>query len=173
MIARALLAGAVALSLAACGRADRTPVGTLTPQKIAARVESAHLHRHLSVAPRTLDPQMNQDVPGTTVAQDLFEGLLRTDPAGNVVAGVAERWESSADGLIWKFHLRRNAVWSNGDPVTAKDFVYGVAPRGGPGDRVADGATAGAYRWREADHVGKGKGSAGIPGHQGHRRLHA
>ena len=124
MIARALVV-CLALSLAACGSADRTPVGALTPQKIAARVESAHLHRHLSVAPRTLDPQMNQDVPGTTVAQDLFEGLLRTDPAGNVVAGVAERWESSADGLTWTFHLRGNALWSNGDPVTAKDFVYG------------------------------------------------
>ena len=41
-----------------------------------------------------------------------------------MVAGVAERWESSSDGLTWTFHLRHNALWSNGDRVTARDFVY-------------------------------------------------
>jgi len=146
MIARAL-AVCLALSLAACGPADRTPVGALTPQKVAARVESAHLHRHLSVAPRTLDPQMNQDVPGTTVAQDLFEGLLRTDPVGNMVPGVAERWESTPDGLNWKFYLRKNAQWSNGDPVTARDFVYGWR-------RVVDPATASPMAQQFAPIVG-------------------
>jgi oligopeptide transport system substrate-binding protein len=112
------------LLLGACSSGDHAPVGTLATQKIAARVAGQHLYRHLSVAPRTLDPLMNQDVPGTTVAQDLFEGLLRTNPEGKVVAGVAERWESSPDGLTWTFHLRHNALWSNGEKVTARDFVY-------------------------------------------------
>jgi oligopeptide transport system substrate-binding protein len=121
--ARALLS-CLMLMLIACSADDRTAVGTLTTQKIAARVAEQHLNRHISAAVRSLDPLMIQDIPGMTVAQDLFEGLLRTDPAGNVVPGVAERWESAADGLTWTFHLRHDALWSNGDKVTAKDFVY-------------------------------------------------
>ena len=60
----------------------------ITPREVRLTCLSSRV----SVAPRTLDPLMNQDVPGTTVAQDLFEGLLRTNPAGKVVAGVAERF---------------------------------------------------------------------------------
>ena len=123
MIARASLA-LLLLLLCACDRGDRAPTGSLTNEKIAAHVASAHLNRHLSAAVRTLDPLMNQDVPGTTVAQDLFEGLVRQSPDGRIVPGVAERWESSTDGLTWRFYLRTNARWSNGDPVTAGDFVY-------------------------------------------------
>ena len=73
--ARAMLA--CLLLVSACSPGDHAQVGTLTAQKIAARVAEQHLYRHLSVAPRTLDPLMNQDVPGTTIAQDLFEGLLQ------------------------------------------------------------------------------------------------
>jgi oligopeptide transport system substrate-binding protein len=123
MTRRAWLA-CLLLPLAACDSGNRTPTGTLPTQKVAARVAGQHLYRHLSVAPRTLDPLMNQDVPGTMVAQDLFEGLVRAGPSGNLVPGVAERWESSIDARTWTFHLRRNALWSNGDQVTARDFVY-------------------------------------------------
>ena len=156
--------------MSACSSGDRSPVGTLSAEKIAARVAGQHFYRHLSAAVRTLDPSMNQDVPGTTVAQDLFEGLLRTDPAGNVVAGVAERWESSADGLTWTFHLRHNALWSNGDKVTARDFVYAwrrvVDPCG-----FTHGAGVGADCGRDADH-GR-QGVACDAGSHGAGRLHA
>ncbi|MEO8307140.1 MAG: peptide ABC transporter substrate-binding protein [Pseudomonadota bacterium] len=121
---RGTLFSCMLLLLGACTSGDSTPVGTLTTQKIAARVAQQHLNRHLSAAVRTFDPLMNQDVPGTTVAQDLFEGLLRTDPAGKIIAGVAQQWECSVDGLTWTFHLRHNALWSNGDKVSANDFVY-------------------------------------------------
>ena len=150
MISRAWLPGvllAQLLALGACSSGDRTPVGTLSTEKIAARVAGQHFYRHLSAAVRTLDPLMNQDVPGTTLAQDLFEGLLRTDGAGNVVAGIAERWESSTDGLTWTFHLRQGTLWSNGDKVTARDFVYAWR-------RVVDPAVASPMAQQLAPIVG-------------------
>jgi ABC-type oligopeptide transport system substrate-binding subunit len=59
------------------------------------------------------------------VARNLFEGLVVLDPKGNVAPGVAESWSVSEDGLLYRFKLRANARWSNGDPVTAGDFVFG------------------------------------------------
>ena len=72
---------------------------------------------------RSLDPSLATDVAANRVLDDLFEGLMRPDQQGTPVAGVAERWESSSDGLTWTFHLRA-ANWSNGEPITAGDFVY-------------------------------------------------
>ena len=94
---------------------------------------------------------MNQDVPGTTVAQDLFEGLLRTDPAGNMVPGVAERWESSADGLDLEILSAQQRPVVQRDQVTAKDFVYGWRRVVDPAT-LADGAAACAHRRRESNH---------------------
>jgi oligopeptide transport system substrate-binding protein len=72
-----------------------------------------------------LDPQLVTGVPEQRVLSGLFEGLTDLDPAGLApIPGVAERWEAHEDGLGYTFHLRKNAKWSNGDPVTAQDFVY-------------------------------------------------
>ena len=54
---------------------------------------------------------------------DLFEGLTNQDAHGKIVPGVAQSW-SSNDNKTWIFTLRKDARWSNGDPVTAQDFVY-------------------------------------------------
>src|SRR5579859_171512 len=82
------------------------------------------LHRPLDAEPDSLDPVKTTNTVAGTIEADLFEGLLRLDPGGNVVAGVAERWERAPDGVTYTFHLRPDARWSNGDPVTAEDFVY-------------------------------------------------
>jgi len=74
--------------------------------------------------PPTLDPAKIDNVEAGTVAKQLFEGLTRLDKDGNAVPGVAERWQVSGDGKVYTFFLRRTARWSNGDPVTAQDFVY-------------------------------------------------
>ncbi|HEX3730861.1 MAG TPA: peptide ABC transporter substrate-binding protein, partial [Opitutaceae bacterium] len=75
--------------------------------------------------PSDLDPQTNTAYSDLNILTALFEGLTSMDEAtSQPVPGVAERWESSADGLVWTFHLRADARWSNGDPVTAGDFVY-------------------------------------------------
>ena len=123
------------LLLAACG--GRAPA-TLSPSAVDARIRAAHLHRHLSQSPRTLDPSLNEDVAAYALADDLFEGLVRLDAAGNVVPGVASSWETG-DGLTWVFHLRETARWSNGDPVRAGDFVYAWR-------RILDPATGSANR---------------------------
>ncbi len=73
--------------------------------------------------PETLDPALITGQPEGRVVGALFEGLTSFDAAANVQPGVAERWEVSSDGRVYLFHLRPNARWSNGDPVTADDFV--------------------------------------------------
>ena len=88
----------------------------------------------------SVDPQIVEDVSGSDIVRDLFEGLLNQDADGNLVPGVAESWEASDDKLTYTFHLRNNAKWSNGDPVTAGDFVYAWR-------RAADPATASPYSW--------------------------
>jgi oligopeptide transport system substrate-binding protein len=105
---------------------------------VDARVASRHLRRQIDMAPRTLDPSLSTDVPTQRILDDLFEGLTRIDGSGAVVPGVAVRWERSDDGLVWTFHLARDARWSNGDPLTADDFVYGWR-------RTVDPATAAEY----------------------------
>lgn len=84
----------------------------------------------------TLDPQMANAVPTTTIGAQLFEGLIRNH-AGELKPGMAESWDISSDGLVYTFHIR-DAVWSDGEPVTAYDFEYGMK-------RLMDPATASGY----------------------------
>ncbi len=75
-------------------------------------------------SPNTLDPHLATGVPSWKVLAALVEGLVAID--GQTLAvkpAVAERWEISEDGLHYRFHLRGDARWSNGEPVTAADFV--------------------------------------------------
>jgi oligopeptide transport system substrate-binding protein len=75
--------------------------------------------------PKTLDPHLMTGQPEGRIASELFEGLTRRDAKTMRPApGVAERWEVSPDGLRYTFHLRNNARWTDGSPVTAEDFVY-------------------------------------------------
>lgn len=76
--------------------------------------------------PKALDPHIVSSVGDSNILRATFEGLVTCDPVNDMVhaPGVAERWESNADSSEWTFFLRNNAKWSNGDPVTAKDFVY-------------------------------------------------
>jgi oligopeptide transport system substrate-binding protein len=75
--------------------------------------------------PQDLDPHVVTGVPEHRILTALFEGLVNLDPETlEPVPGVAEAWEESADGLSYTFRLRANARWSNGDPVTAEDFLY-------------------------------------------------
>ncbi len=74
--------------------------------------------------PADLDPQTMNAVTDGNILMALFEGLTALDEEHlNAVPSSAERWETSTDGLTWTFHLRPNLRWSNGEPVTAADFV--------------------------------------------------
>ena len=88
----------------------------------------------------TLDPQLNQDVSGFHVIRDLFEGLLGQDAKGDLVPGVATGYAASDGNTTYTFTLREDARWSNGDPVTAHDFVYAWR-------RAVDPAIASPYGW--------------------------
>ncbi len=76
--------------------------------------------------PETLDPHKTSTTSEAHLLRDLFEGLVIHDAKGQVAPGVAEKWEISADGRTYRFHLRANAKWSNGEPVVADDFVFSL-----------------------------------------------
>ncbi|MEO1292840.1 MAG: peptide ABC transporter substrate-binding protein, partial [Pseudomonadota bacterium] len=88
--------------------------------------------------PETLDQHKTSTVTEANLLRDLYEGLVVYDANAEVIPGVAESWEISEDGLTYTFTLRDDAVWSNGDPVTAGDFVYSFK-------RIQDPATAAKY----------------------------
>lgn len=74
--------------------------------------------------PQTFDPAFAAAPPDTDAVRALFEGLTDYDPKTlTPVPAVATRWESANDGRVWTFYLRHNARWSNGEKVTAQDFV--------------------------------------------------
>ena len=79
--------------------------------------------RHIKDEPASLDPMKAVGLPEIQVMRDLFEGLTNQDAHGKIVPGVAQSW-SSNDNKTWIFTLRKDARWSNGEPVTAQDFVY-------------------------------------------------
>lgn len=82
------------------------------------------LHRGIGAEVGDLDPQLATNITEIDVASALFEGLVAEDPIDlHPVPGVAERWDVSPDLINYTFHLRANARWSNGQPVTAQDFV--------------------------------------------------
>ncbi|MEI6896038.1 MAG: ABC transporter substrate-binding protein [Psychromonas sp.] len=87
----------------------------------------------------SLDPHKTEGVPESHVIRDLLEGLVNQDADGNTIPGVAERWETD-DNKTFTFYLRKDAKWSNGDPVTAHDFVYSF-------QRAVDPETASPYSW--------------------------
>ena len=72
----------------------------------------------------SLDVSKATDQVSFQTMNTTMEGLTRIDAEGKVQPGVAESWKSSEDGLTWTFKLRKNSTWSNGTPVTAKDFEY-------------------------------------------------
>lgn len=78
---------------------------------------------NLGADPKTIDPQLNSAVDGSTVIHNAFEGLMREDANSNIEPAVAESYELSEDGTVYTFHLR-DCKWSDGEPVKAGDFEY-------------------------------------------------
>lgn len=95
-------------------------------------------NRGNSAEPETLDPSKASTTYEAHLLRDLFEGLVMPDAKAHLIPGVAESWTVSDDGIVYTFKLRADASWSNGDPVTANDFVYSF-------QRLEDPNTAAAY----------------------------
>ncbi|VEJ21552.1 ABC transporter substrate-binding protein [Neisseria animaloris] len=120
-----------AVLLAACNQQESTQ------RTSAAKSAGNTVTRNNVTEPQSLDPHQITGVPEINVVRDLFEGLVETDEKGAIVPAAAESWES-ADNRTWKFKLRSDANWSNGEPVTAEDFVYSWR-------RLVDPKTASQY----------------------------
>ena len=117
--------------------------------------EKQEIVRHIKDEPASLDPAKAVGLPEIQVIRDLYEGLTNQDASGKVVPGVAESWQSS-DNKTWIFTLRKDARWSNGEPVTADDFVYSW-------QRLVDPKTSSPFAWfaglsgiENADAIAKG-----------------
>lgn len=101
--------------VAGCGKRE-TPVAEATAKRTLLLGNGAE--------PADLDPPVASAYTDMNVLNALFEGLTFIDERTSLpVPAAAERWETSADGLTWTFHLRANGSWSNGEPVVADDFV--------------------------------------------------
>ena len=96
-------------------------------------------HRGNDGDPETLDPHKTSTVTEAHLMRDLFEGLVIHSMKGEIMPGAAESWTTSADGRTYTFILRAHAKWSNGDPVTASDFVFSLR-------RMIDGDTVALIR---------------------------
>ena len=107
-------------------------------EKKSSASNGSVIHVQVGPSPETIDPALNSAVDGANMILHAFEGLLKFNRDNNVVAGCAEKWEQSTDGLTWTFHLRDGLKWSDGSALTAEDFVYSWR-------RVADPATAAPY----------------------------
>jgi len=123
---RILLLLAVAIVASAC-----TEPGNVGPQV-------STLHRGLSSDPESIDPHKARSTQAAEVLRDIGEGLVGYSATGTLVGAAAESWTISDDGLTYTFRIRDNARWSNGDPVTADDFVFSLR-------RLVDPATAAFY----------------------------
>ncbi len=134
---KSILTTTVAICAISAGVAFAEGTHPVTSEKLAAN--QTYTYRDLDNVP-TLDPQLNEDSSGHDIARNLFEGLMNQDDKGALVPGVAESFTVSADNKTYTFILRKDAKWSNGDPVVAGDFVYAW-------QRAADPATASNYAW--------------------------
>jgi len=149
----------VVASLAACG----TTAAPATTEATAAAAEATDapaatepkiVNVMIEVEVESLDPQVATDGTSFEVIADITDGLKQMDANGGVVNALCADESVSADGLTYTFKIRDDANWSNGDPVTAADFVFGW-------QRAVDPALASEYSYMFSD-IGQVKNAAAI-----------
>ena len=121
----------------------------------AQKNNSKTLNEYIPVDLTTQDLSQMTDEYAFEISGNTQEGLLAKNKKGNPKAGLAKSWSHSQDGLTWTFHLRKNLKWSNGDPLTASDFVYAWR-------RTVKPKTASQYAYiysgiKNADEINSGK----------------
>lgn len=144
------LVAALAMAFAGCGQDDGARArgdGAYQPGEMV-------YYRGNGAEPDTLDPHLAQGNWESHIIGDLILGLTTEGPSGEATPGAAESWDISDDGLTWTFHLREH-LWSDGEPVTAHDFVFAFR-------RILNPATASDYAWylyqvRNAQSVNSGE----------------
>jgi len=137
---------ACTFALAACGGGDpggvgsdaRAGAGSDPGTSTVGSPDPTTLRRGNGPEPDTLDPQLARTDAAFNILRDLFEGLTAIAPDGSAVPAAAESWTVSTDGREYTFRLREGLRWSNGDPLTARDYVAGMR-------RLVDPRTASPY----------------------------
>lgn len=145
-----VLAVVMALSLAACG----TPATNESATPDDATKTGGVLNVMVEVEVASLDPQVATDGTSFEVIANYTDGLMQMDESGKAVKAICAEETVSEDGMTYTFKLRDDAKWSNGDPVTADDFVFGW-------QRAVDPATASEYAYMMSD-IGQIKNAAEI-----------
>ena len=158
------LASAMVVGLAGCGSdaattaPAATEAGTTAGTEAGAATEVAASASDMNIMLETpvesLDPQQATDGTSFEVIADYTDGLMQMDADGQAVPAIAESYDLSDDGLTYTFHLREDAVWSNGTPVTAADFVFAW-------QRAVDPSVASEYSYMLSD-IGQVKNAAEI-----------
>lgn len=165
-----LTASAMVIGLAGCGggsttttttaaagteaAADTTAAGTGETAAETVTAGGSDLNIMLETPVQSLDPQQATDGTSFEVIADYTDGLMQMDADGQAVPAIAESYDLSDDGLTYTFHLREDANWSNGEPVTAADFVFAW-------QRAVDPAVASEYAYMLSD-IGQVKNAAEI-----------
>ena len=137
---------AAALALTACGGSSSTAASTAAStgaSSAAGTAAGGTLNIMLETEVQSLDPQIATDGTSFEVIADYTDGLMQMDTDGAAVPAIAESCDISEDGKTYTFHLR-DAKWSNGDAVTAADFVFGW-------QRAVDPANASEYSYMLSD----------------------
>ena len=160
-IAAAAMAGALAVSLAACGSSASTGAASATGEAAdAAEAGSNGFTVQLGPNPETLDPALNAAVDGGNTLITIEEPLLIIDENNEVQPGQAESYEVSDDGLTWTFHMRDGLKWSDGSDLTAADFEYSFK-------RLASPDTAAPYAETVVGMIDGYQGAIGNPDEDG------
>ena len=136
-----LMASTMLLGLTGCGN-DANSGSTAAGG--AAVAGSSDLNIMLETPVESLDPQQATDGTSFEVIADFTDGLMQMDADGQAVEAIAESYDISDDGLVYTFHLRNDAVWSNGTPVTSADFIFAW-------QRAVDPAVASEYAYMLSD----------------------
>ena len=131
LLALAMIAAMIIATLAACS----------TPGSGGGAEGGEKVFRYATnTEPTTFDPTMGNSVGDNEILHAITEGLVR-NTGGEITPGIAESWDVSEDGLVYTFHLR-DTNWSDGQPITAQDFVYSW-------QRLANPDTGSQYMWYE------------------------
>ncbi|MDO4734208.1 MAG: peptide ABC transporter substrate-binding protein [Lachnospiraceae bacterium] len=116
----AALVAAMVLGLAACGGGNDKPAGSGSAAPSGGNVIKVMLGTNVM----SLDTNLATDGDSFEVIADCIDGLTQMDAEGAAIPAIAESWEPNEDGTQYTFHLREDANWANGTPVTANDFVF-------------------------------------------------
>ena len=149
-----LMAGTMMLGVVGCGGSSDTAGTEASASDSASAGSSSDMNVMLETPIESLDPQQATDGTSFEVIADYTDGLMQMDADGQAVPAIAESYDLSDDGLTYTFHLRSDAKWSNGTPVTAADYVFAW-------QRAVDPAVASEYAYMLSD-IGQVKNAAEI-----------